>query len=128
MLFVPPSIPYMVPEATAVTVQDRGDFHLYYKPTNKYANLETQVQSWDYFERIDKQIVCNTNCSNGKCLNEGLICDGKNDCGDNSDERNCATQPNLSIRIVDVGGSESHEGNWLLFKSAHIYFVVISVT
>ena len=81
-------------------------------------------QSWDYFERIDKQIVCNTNCSNGKCLNEGLLCDGKNDCGDNSDERNCATQPNLSVRIVGVDGSPSHEGNWLLLKSAQLYFVM----
>ena len=50
MLFVPPSMQSIIPEATAVTVQDRGDFHLYYNPTDKYANLETQVQSWDYFE------------------------------------------------------------------------------
>ena len=51
MLFVPPSIPSMIPEASAVAVQDRGDFHLVYLPTSEYADLESQVQSWNYFEK-----------------------------------------------------------------------------
>ena len=69
-------------------------------------------QTWDYFERMDTKIICNTNCTNGKCLTEGLMCDGKNDCGDNSDEMFCSTQPNLQVRIVDVNGNPSNEGKY----------------
>ena len=38
----------MVPNAFAV--QDRGDFRLIYEPTNNYAEYETWVKSWGYFE------------------------------------------------------------------------------
>ena len=77
--------------------------------------LENDVinQTWDYFERIDQQRICNTTCSTGKCLDEGLICDGKDDCGDNSDETSCSTQPNVLVRIVAVDGSRSNEGKCL---------------
>ena len=77
--------------------------------------LENDVidQTWDYFERIDQQILCATKCSNGKCLNEGLICDGKNDCEDNSDENSCLAQPNLLVKIVDTRGRNSNEGKCL---------------
>ena len=75
-------------------------------------------QSWDYFERFDEQILCDTKCGNGKCLNWGLICDGKNDCGDHSDEDSC-TQPNLLVRIVAVDGSIRNEGKYLSANCWH---------
>lgn len=32
-------------------------------------------------------------CKNGYCINETLVCDSENDCGDNSDEENCEVSP-----------------------------------
>ncbi len=44
-------------------------------------------RNWSYYERINEQFICGeATCSNGKCLQQPLICDGKNDCGDGSDE------------------------------------------
>ena len=48
MLFVPPSIPHMVPEAFAI--QDRGDFKLFYHQTSKYTDFEKWLQGTHYFE------------------------------------------------------------------------------
>ena len=50
MLFVPPSMPLMVPEAFAA--QDKGDFKLEYWPTTEYADYERWIQSEQYFEKI----------------------------------------------------------------------------
>ena len=38
----------MIPSTFAI--QDSGDFHLIYEPTNNYAEYETWVKSWGYFE------------------------------------------------------------------------------
>ena len=51
MLFVPPSIPYMVPEAEAIKIQDKGDFILYYIQTDNFAEYEKLLKSSEYLEK-----------------------------------------------------------------------------
>ena len=50
MLFIPPSMQPMIPEAAAIPIQDRGDFILDYGPAPNYASLAQKVKSWEYFE------------------------------------------------------------------------------
>jgi hypothetical protein len=76
---------------------------------------------WDYYELKSGSLTCDPElkCDNGKCLRSAAErCDGKNDCGDNSDEKkNCGATQDLRLRLV--GGRAENEGRievWSFFR------------
>lgn len=40
-------------------------------------------------------------CDNAKCISLSWICDQKNDCGDNSDEKSCGTPRQATVAVAN---------------------------
>lgn len=68
-------------------------------------------RQWDHYELRSQRVTCNETlrCPSGKCLEDGArLCDGKDDCGDKHDERDCDARPNVRLRLA--GGRANNEG------------------
>ncbi|KAF7990581.1 hypothetical protein HCN44_000386 [Aphidius gifuensis] len=66
---------------------------------------------YTYFEMSSRAINCDRKfiCDNKKCINQTEVCDGKNNCGDRSDENIC-TAENLDYGIRLGGSDNKYEG------------------
>ncbi|XP_046667977.1 uncharacterized protein LOC124359347 isoform X2 [Homalodisca vitripennis] len=73
--------------------------------------LVANQSEWEYYERSSHSIDCSDKfvCGNRKCINQTSTCNGRNDCGDRSDEKNCSAA-NLGYEIRLGGSNVSHEG------------------
>ncbi|CAG0882026.1 unnamed protein product [Cyprideis torosa] len=90
-----------------------------YKPSDRVCVLSDQNegtsgavvedQRFFFYERKEFVIDCRKGfvCSNKKCIKKDEVCNGKQDCGDESDEVDCEI-PEVEVRLV--GGMKPSEG------------------
>ncbi|XP_012286653.1 uncharacterized protein LOC105703113 isoform X2 [Orussus abietinus] len=66
---------------------------------------------YDYFEMISRTLNCDDmfTCDNKKCINRTMVCDGKNDCNDRSDENICSVDE-LDYAVRLAGSNNTNEG------------------
>lgn len=58
-------------------------------PCYLHEDINTDSDTRVFFSDENDTFMCN-----GRCLSLNLRCDGKDDCGDNTDEQNCRVLPN----------------------------------
>lgn len=77
------------------------------------------TKEFDYYEMKERSINCDDMfiCGNRKCINQTLVCNGKNDCNDRTDENICSVK-NLGYAIRLAGSDNSDEGR-IEVKSKH---------
>ncbi|XP_015191628.1 PREDICTED: uncharacterized protein LOC107074585 isoform X3 [Polistes dominula] len=69
------------------------------------------MKDFDYYEMKERSIKCDDMfiCENRKCINHTLVCNGKNDCNDRTDENICTVE-NLDYAIRLAGSDNLDEG------------------
>ncbi|XP_050429551.1 uncharacterized protein LOC126838845 isoform X3 [Adelges cooleyi] len=68
-------------------------------------------KDWDYYEANNPECLGKFVCDNGNCIDKQKECDGHNDCGDRSDERNCTSAKKMmGYEIRLAGGNSTNEG------------------
>jgi hypothetical protein len=68
--------------------------------------------------RIDACPSGTFHCSNGHCINREFLCDGQNDCGDNSDELNCPERCHYHLESSgDIIESTNYPGKYQSYSN-----------